>query len=343
MPNRGVLVFVTTILIVTGAYVSTSELMSPSSASSGQVASSTSSATSNSTYSTGSIYTTNFQSSYQVLQRNLTVYYDTACMVVSFEEFGCPTINAAAHSPSLGNVELISYQGSEFYGINFTGSVNGQGFISTVWFTNSTIFCASPMVSGYPACPTRPQPYSIVVTESSTSVLNSSTGLRLDLQLFSNPNDTSKLGVEIDVFNTKSSVNNVTAYGWTITPTLPFAACTNFATGFLIYQGNYDARNFTSGSPLVLVVPGLGPPCPAAVPPVNYSFSPDSDNASSYGNVPPELGTAKTISISDSLEGYWTGNGSAPALNPFNPGIYTLVAVDRWGQAAILQFTVKDA
>jgi len=50
-PSRGVLVFVTTILIVIGAYASTSELMSPSSAGSSQVTSSATSAT----YTSGSL------------------------------------------------------------------------------------------------------------------------------------------------------------------------------------------------------------------------------------------------------------------------------------------------
>jgi len=262
-------------------------------------------------------------------------------MIIEFEGFSCPTINTAAHSSSLENAELISYQGTEHYGTNFTGYLNGQGAPSTIWFTNSTIFCVSPMTSGYATCPTHPILPSIMIIDSSASTLNSSTGLRLDLQLSTNASYAGSLRVEMDIFNTRPSVNNVTAAdSWPISPTALRDICADFATGYAVFQGNYDSSNFTSGAPLALLEPELR--CPAELPPAYLSFIPESDNASiSGGNTPPLRATTYTMSVSDSLEGYWTGTTTTSIFNPFPPGIYTVVAVDQWGQTAAARFAVQ--
>ena len=89
-----------------------------------------------------------------VLKNNVTIYYGPACAVISAtnDNSGCPTENNATRppSPSISNVELVSYQGTEYYVAN-ENSV-------TVWLTNSTVFCVSPTFNygpnpGYPACP----------------------------------------------------------------------------------------------------------------------------------------------------------------------------------------------
>jgi len=333
MTSRGVLVFVTTILIVTGAYVSTSELMSPSSASTSEVASSTSINT----------LTTSSLASYRILQRNLTIYFDPACIPPELEGFSCPTVNAAAHSPSLGNIELISYQGSEYYGTNFTGYMNGQPDTSDVWFTNSTILCVSPMAGGYPECPTNPgQPRTILIGDSSMSTLNSSTGIRLDLRISASASDAGGLNVELDVFNTLPSLNNVTAAdNWPISQTALTDLGNSRAEGFAVYQGNYGVSNFTEGLPLNLH--GLGFFFSTVPPPTFYYFSPNSDNSSVNEAYSRYWLGSRAVSISDSLQGYWTGNDTAPgSFNLFPPGLYTVVAMDQWGQASALQFTVKD-
>ena len=87
-----------------------------------------------------------------VLKDNITVYYGTACMVIDAVNFGCPTEDTATHSPSIRNVELVSYGGSQYY----IGQVGVNEILYTIWFTNSTIFCVSPPSDTgptYSACP----------------------------------------------------------------------------------------------------------------------------------------------------------------------------------------------
>ncbi len=81
---------------------------------------------------------------------------DTVCRVLEFIGHTCPTKNAATYVPSIGNIELVSYQGGVFYAGNFTTGPYGyaNSFTQTVWFTNSTIFCATPPAGDHPACPT---------------------------------------------------------------------------------------------------------------------------------------------------------------------------------------------
>jgi len=101
---------------------------------------------------TTAIITQHGTAQWQVLKSNITVYYGTACMVVYAVNFGCPTINTATHSPSVGNVQLVGYVGNQYY----VGQVGVNDVLYTIWFTNSTIFCVSPLSdtgANYLACP----------------------------------------------------------------------------------------------------------------------------------------------------------------------------------------------
>jgi hypothetical protein len=99
----------------------------------------------------------------------------------------------------------------------------------TTWFTNSPVFSISPAhpltnaERQNPTCPTAPYtPMTVTVwNPPSTSALNSSTGLRLDLAL--SVNTSGGITVVADVFNTRSSVNNLTAEShWPLDPSKLF-------------------------------------------------------------------------------------------------------------------------
>jgi hypothetical protein len=77
---------------------------------------------------------------WDVLKENMTVSPDTACVVITAFGFGCPTEGNATASPYVHDVELLSYQGNQYYMANQT--VNTIPY--TIWFTNSTVFCISP-------------------------------------------------------------------------------------------------------------------------------------------------------------------------------------------------------
>jgi hypothetical protein len=95
---------------------------------------------------------------WQVLRDNMTVNGHTACMV-SAAILGCPNENNA----TLTNVELINYKGALYYSVTFPPLTNqgmpgvGKPIAYTVWFTDSTIFCAKPPIEfpaeTYPVCP----------------------------------------------------------------------------------------------------------------------------------------------------------------------------------------------
>jgi hypothetical protein len=97
---------------------------------------------------------------WEVLKDNLTVHGQTACVAINWGALGgCPSPIPSGNG-TLSNVELISYNGSEYYSVTFPPLPAGAifpGVKFTIWFTNSTIFCAKPLFGlpaiGYPVCP----------------------------------------------------------------------------------------------------------------------------------------------------------------------------------------------
>jgi len=101
---------------------------------------------------------------FQVLKTNVTIPYGAGCMVLEQIGHTCPTVTASPETSnsSLRGLELISYQGTDYYAGCFGKGPCGNGSyfngVSTVsypnvWFTNSTIFCVSPLYGNYATCP----------------------------------------------------------------------------------------------------------------------------------------------------------------------------------------------
>ena len=113
---------------------------------------SSSSASSVSTPSLPSINAT----TWQVVQKNVTLSdHESMTPCVVFFENGC----ASGHDFSTNGVkvELIIYEGYYFYAYNHTRQFDNQAPItSTVWFTNSTIYCVAPKLQEFSVCPIRP-------------------------------------------------------------------------------------------------------------------------------------------------------------------------------------------
>ncbi len=291
-----------------------------------------------------------------VIKSNTTLYYGPACVPVGLFALSCPPISTALHSPSLSNVDVISYRGEELYDMNFTYGFNGQPVTHNVWFTNDTVFCVSPSFDGYALCPTHPVYPTIVVVTPSASAMNPANGLRLDLQLSI---ATGGVAVTVDVFNTLNAVNNVTwASEWATYSNALRDICDNQVAAFAVYQGNYGAGNFTAASPLVLTSPGAGSICPELSPSVVYSFNPDSGVASAPAGAFAPDSFSRNVTLSDTISGYFTCGVDAPSFrpqngsglwicaqntskfNPFPPGTYSVVALDQWGDVAVLHFEV---
>jgi hypothetical protein len=322
--------------------------------------SASSSSSSSSPSSTSSTFTNS--SAWTVINSNATVYGNLACLdtVAILFPISCPPTFPGAKSPSL-KVEIISYHGEVLYDANISVGFNGQPITHTMWFTNSTIFCVSPMVDAHKLCPVHPIEPAITITtpESSASATNPSNGLRLDLRL--SANSSGNLYVTVDEYNTLDSVNNVTAAnGWAIPSNSLRGICDNQVAAYAVYQGNYGADNFTNTSPLVLDPPGAGNICPVLSPSAVYSFSPDSGVAYSQAGVFSLVAMSKNVTLSDSVSGYYTCGANAPSFQPqngsglwtcgtiassfnlFPPGTYTVVALDQWGDAVVSHFVVKN-
>jgi hypothetical protein len=99
---------------------------------------------------------------------------------------------------------------------------------------------------------------------------------------------------------------------------------------------------------LNLYDPSAEPLATAAFAPTSYSFEPLSDIA----DVIPGKNTPRTdvgsnmpnqqISDEITLKGYWT-NSSIPSFTYFDPGVYTVVGGDEWGNLVFVHFTVSDS
>jgi len=328
-----------------GAFLGTTLSTSNNNHSTGSVSSQSSSSSSQGISTSYSSSESNSAKNFQVINSNLTVYYGTACVVVGLFQLSCPTMNAALHSPSLSNVELVSSEGFYYYAINFTFSFNGQPISHTVWFTNSTVFCVSPEYGSYNVCPSQVQlPETFAIPMSVNSSMNALTGLRLDLNLSTDPS--SGLIVKLDEYNTLGSANNVSAANqWQIPKDNLTGYCTTNLMGFAVYMGNYELNNYTLGEPLALNPPNVQMNCSLANQPTYYLFDPDSSLASisPESNFPSTPSKSMVISESNSMAGYWTGTKNSPLFNYFLPGVYTIVAVDEWGQVVLLHFDVSLA
>jgi hypothetical protein len=250
----------------------------------------------------------------------------------------------------LRNVTIINYRGEELYAINTSSGFDSQPVAYTVWFTNDTIFCVSPLLSNYSLCPVHPYIPVIAIGVNSTSSLNETDGIRIDLRISTNSSGAGFIfstaeGIYVsgDLFNTLSANNSLSdSNSWSIPQSEMRMTCGTFPQSFAVYQGDYSQANFTQATPLSLNSPQVGMICPS--PPSNgyVDFSPQSETASAPAGVLSPRPTTEKITLSDYITGYWTGQASSPSFKPFPPGSYTIVVMDEWGDSAILHFAVES-
>jgi len=190
-------------------------------------------------------------------------------------------------------------------------------------------------------------------TTTSTEVTVQSTtaaeGLRLSISV--TPSETysgSSFSVDISDSNTLATTNapKITGSPKADGTTLALGPCNQLPLGFGIWQGYYSMGNLSAAPPLTLFQPGVYD-CPAEFPIAYFSFSPSSDNVSLYsqqpksGNatVPTEMWTMPDA-FTQGISGYWTDQGT---FQQFQPGFYTLVGGDDYGQLAIVHFYVVQS
>ncbi len=181
--------------------------------------------------------------------------------------------------------------------------------------------------------------------------VSTSTGLETSLTL----NATSILpgqwiSLTISESNSMKTTNNVSASNsWPI-QYLSLGACSeNYPVGIGIFEGYYTLANVTSISEAQMVHfihPGTYS-CPEIFHIDSYVFQP-SGNLVNYSNLctgPGSPGCLIPMTGTIQLNGSWSGGdqfGKGAIDNILNPGIYTVVGADEWGQIVLLHFAVTN-
>ena len=159
--------------------------------------------------------------------------------------------------------------------------------------------------------------------------------------------------VVVDEKNLLSKTNDVpVADNWSLDGLIRMyfgpAAYPDVPYGIAVYRGDYTTANFPALTSLNLYDPsGLYLATPVFAP-TSYLFEPLSDIADVIlgKNIPSaDVGsnaTNKQISAEITLKGYWT-NSSVPSFTYFDPGVYTVVGGDEWGNLVFVHFTISNA
>jgi hypothetical protein len=160
-----------------------------------------------------------------------------------------------------------------------------------------------------------------------------------------------KVHISVDEKNTQSKTNNIpVAENWPLNGliiTLSLCQSEDYPFGIAAYRGDLSSSDLSNAVPLHLYnMNGLFGCSTPFVHPISYSFKPGSDIA----DLTPKNGDIaissyikdRQISADVSLKGYWTDSDSS-RFRSFEPGIYTVVVGDEWGNVVVIHFTVLNA
>jgi hypothetical protein len=173
----------------------------------------------------------------------------------------------------------------------------------------------------------------------------SANGLSLSLSLDSKTYLPGReVSIVIDVKNTLLTENDVAVSdNWSYSY-LTLGQCGTYLLpfGVALLQGYYSSTNIPTATPLMFYDYSVQP-CPIVFGKITtYDFKPSSDIATIQYKSQPGTQPIKTnVAFSLQLTGYWTGS-PPPIKKNFDPGDYTVVAGDEWGNLLIVHFTVSQ-
>ena len=143
--------------------------------------------------------------------------------------------------------------------------------------------------------------------------------------------------------NTLQETNNVSASDmWPING-LSIGPCgaLNMPFGIVVYRGNTSVLAVPGVQPLELYKPGPYY-CPMILSGTTaYVFQPASSEAQVLGSCSPNPCFSSNMSSTINVRGHW--GTSLIQFSNFDPGIYTVVAGDEWGQHVVLSFDVTQS
>lgn len=119
-------------------------------------------------------------------------------------------------------------------------------------------------------------------------------------------------------------------------------ACAYLPYGLGIARGNFTVSDLNQAVEFNLIRPGVYS-CPMIPAVDQFQFLPHSYIAKMYNSQdsPPYVGETN-FHFSENYSGYWTGGINGPTFHSFEPGIYTVIAADGWGQVTLLHFQVSS-
>jgi hypothetical protein len=193
---------------------------------------------------------------------------------------------------------------------------------------------------------------------SRTSTVSTSAEEGLQLNLGAAPSAVDfggSITVSLSDYNTQGMTNSPTMVGLPMIggASLGLGPCSQLPLGLGIAKGYYGAANISQASILNLFQPGIYF-CPAEFAVAYFSFSPLSDDVSLYSPQPSGSGNATVPTLmwtqhdafSQNFTGYWIGQGFSQGndtFHSFQPGVYTIVGADAFGQLAVVHFAVQAA
>jgi len=154
-----------------------------------------------------------------------------------------------------------------------------------------------------------------------------------------------EVSIVIDETNTLSTTNIVSASdNWPYNH-LHLGPCDYISPfGMAVFQGNYNASNFSTATALTLYDPHAVRLCMTNVPVTSFSFQPSSYIASVIeGSNPAQGDNITKMNFELIVNGYWPDDNynSHSHLTYFEPGVYTVIGGDEWGTMVIVHFTVS--
>jgi hypothetical protein len=177
---------------------------------------------------------------------------------------------------------------------------------------------------------------------SSKSANGLSLSLSLDAKTYK-PGDT--INMVISETNTLSKMNNILVSDkWPVSGlSVDLCGTESFPFGVVVMQGDYTTDDISTAIPLILYNPNMIVQC--YIPPVlnvkAYDFKPSSDIATINGSTPNQTATIE-MSTKISMWSYWAGSPPNAVQHNYDPGDYTVVAGDEWGNLLIVHFTVSQ-
>jgi hypothetical protein len=154
-----------------------------------------------------------------------------------------------------------------------------------------------------------------------------------------------EVSITVDEVNSLPEINNVLVSNNRPYSGLQAAPCDYISPfGIAVFQGNYNASNFSSGTPLTLYDPHVARLCPTNYPVISYSFQPSLDWAQVIENPANAFNNSQQMKYQLTINGYWPDDNfsSNSQLTNFAPGVYTVVAGDEWGALVVVHFTVTS-